>query len=247
VTPLLFPSIGWRGMFFVGVLPAVVAFLMRRMLPEPEIFTERVRNRRSGFPLWTLFRDRQTAKASLGMFILCSVQNFGFYGLMIWLPTHLSTSFGYSITKSSIWTAATALGMVAGIWLFGECADRIGRRPAFFIYQAGAFVMAIVYSQLASPTALLIGGAVLGMFVNGMLGGYGALMSELYPTEARSTAQNVLFNSGRFVGGFGPLVIAFIATQYSFAVAIGCLSVIYLIDLVATALLIPERKGEALE
>ena len=131
--------------------------------------------------------------------------------------------------------------------MFAELADRIGRRPTFFIYQIGAFVMAIVYSQITSEFTLLVGGAVLGLFVNGMLGGYGTLMSELYPTEARSTAQNVLFNSGRFVGGFGPLVIAFLATQYSFGVAIGCLSIIYLIDLAATAFLIPERKGAALD
>ena len=43
----------------------------------------------------------------------------------------------------------------------------------------------------------------MGFFVNGMLGGYGALISELYPTAARATAQNVLFNIGRAVGGFG--------------------------------------------
>lgn len=44
------------------------------------------------------------------------------------------------------------------------------------------------------------------MFVNGMMGGYGALMAEAYPTEARATAQNVLFNLGRAVGGFGRLL-----------------------------------------
>jgi MFS family permease len=247
VTPLLFPTIGWRGMFFVGILPAMVAFIMRRVLPEPQIFQERVGKRRSGLPLLTLFKDAATARTSIGMVILCAVQNFGFYGLMIWLPTYLSTSFGFSVTKSSIWTAVTALGMIVGIWVFGEVADRIGRRPAFFIYQIGAAVMAVVYSQLTSEYSLLVGGAVLGMFVNGMLGGYGTLMAELYPTEARSTAQNVLFNTGRFIGGFGPLVIAFLATQYSFAVAIACLSIAYLLDLAATALLIQERRGAALD
>jgi hypothetical protein len=71
-------------------------------------------------------------------------------------------------------------------------------------------------------------------------------MSELYPTAARATAQNVLFNLGRAVGGFGPLVIGFLAGQYSFSVAIALLAIIYLVDLGATAILIPERKGAAL-
>ena len=71
--------------------------------------------------------------------------------------------------------------------------------------------MVLVYSQLTSPIALLIGGAIMGIFVNGMLGGYGALLSELYPTEARATAENVIFNLGRGVGGFGPFVVATVA------------------------------------
>jgi MFS family permease len=105
----------------------------------------------------------------------------------------------------------------------------------------------IVYAQLSDPTALLLGGFVMGIFVNGMLGGYGALMSELYPTAARATAQNVLFNLGRGVGGFGPIVIGTLAARYGFPAAIALLSTIYAVDLVATALLIPERKGVALE
>jgi MFS family permease len=159
-----------------------------------------------------LVKDAATSKISLGMFVLCSVQNFGYYGLMIWLPSYLSTRFGYSLTQSALWTAVTVLGMAAGIWVFGQFADRIGRRPALFTFQAGAFIMVLVYSQLTDATALLIGGAVMGVFVNGMLGGYGALLSELYPTQARATAENVIFNLGRGVGGFSPYVVGTLAS-----------------------------------
>jgi len=87
----------------------------------------------------------------------------------------------------------------------------------------------------------------MGMFVNGMLGGYGALLSEFYPTEARATAENVLFNLGRGVGGFGPYVVGALAATYSFTVAIALLATIYLVDIVTTVFLIPERKGVPLE
>jgi MFS family permease len=175
------------------------------------------------------------------------VQNFGYYGLMIWLPSYLSTRFGYTLTQSALWTAVTVLGMACGIWIFGQFADRVGRRPAFFTFQAGAFIMVLVYSQLTDATALLIGGAIMGVFVNGMLGGYGALLSELYPTEARATAANVLFNLGRGIGGFGPFVIGLLAASYSFTIAIALLATIYLLDILATAFLIPERKGVPLD
>jgi MFS family permease len=136
--------------------------------------------------------------------------------------------------------------MGIGIYAFGQIADRIGRRPAFLTYMFGAAVMVVVYSRLTDPGALLVGGAVMGFFVNGMLGGYGALMSELYPTVARATAQNVLFNIGRAIGGFGPVVVATLATRYGFDTAIALLAVIYLLDMAVMWLLIPERRGSAL-
>lgn len=246
LTPLLLPLIGWRGMFAVGLLPAVVSFAVRRRVEEPVLFTKR-RSVSRNFPLRRLFDDARTARASLGVVILCSVQNFGYYGLMIWLPSYLSKTFDYSLTKSGIWTAVTVLGMALGIWLFGIAADRFGRKPAFLAYQIGAVVMVFVYSNLTTPFALLIGGAVMGVFVNGMIGGYGALISELYPTEARATAQNVLFNIGRAVGGFGPVAVGALAARYSFAAALALLASIYLLDIVATLFLIPERRGAELQ
>lgn len=253
LTPLLLPLIGWRGMFAIGLLPAVVSFAVRRRVEEPELFLAHARRMaaaaRAERPraLRMLVADARTARASLGVAVLCSVQNFGYYGLMIWLPAYLSKSFGYSLTKSGLWTAATVAGMALGIWLFGVAADRLGRRPAFLFYQAGAVVMVFVYAQLSTPFALLIGGAAMGVFVNGMIGGYGALISELYPTAARATAQNVLFNIGRAVGGFGPLAVGALAARYSFTAALGMLAAIYVLDILATLLLIPERRGAALE
>jgi len=93
---------------------------------------------------------------------------------------------------------------------------------------------------------LLLGGAVMGFFVNGMLGGYGALISELFPTAARATAENVLFNIGRAVGGLGPVVVGALAAAYSFELAIATLAALYALDILAMLLLIPERRGAEL-
>ncbi|HTZ76927.1 MAG TPA: MFS transporter [Stellaceae bacterium] len=247
LTPILLPLIGWRGVFAVGVLPAAVSFFVRRAVGEPAIFTAHSRARRAGFPVALLVKDWATAKISFAMFILCSVQNFGYFGVMIWLPNYLAGRFHYTLTKSALWVAVTIIGMGLGIWVFGQLADRLGRRPVFLAFQAGAMVSVVVYSQLTGEMALLLGGAIMGFFVNGMLGGYGALLSELYPTEARATAENVLFNLGRAVGGFGPVVIAMLGAAYSFSTAIALLAVIYALDFIVTAFLIPERRGVALD
>jgi MFS family permease len=246
VTPLLLPVIGWRGMFVLGIFPALAAYFIRRWLNEPQLFVQKSHDHPKEFKLGLLVKDAATSKLSLGMVILCSVQNFGYYGVMIWLPSYLSGRFGFALTQSAIWTAVTIGGMVVGIFLFGHVADRIGRRPAFLTYMFGAAIMVVVYSQLTDPLQLLVGGAVMGFFVNGMLGGYGALISELYPTAARATAQNVLFNIGRAIGGFGPVAVGAIAGVYGFSTAIAMLAALYVLDIVALWLLIPERRGAAL-
>ena len=251
LTPVLLPHIGWRGMFVVGIFPAFVAWYLRVRLHEPEIFSRKQTelsaqkiSKLESFKL--LVKDKATTKVSLGIVVLTSVQNFGYYGIMIWMPNFLSKQLGFSLTKSGLWTAVTVCGMMAGIWIFGRLADRVGRKPSFLLFQLGAVISIITYSQLTDPTAMLVAGAFLGMFVNGMMGGYGALMAEAYPTEARATAQNVLFNLGRAVGGFGPVVVGAIVSAYSFSIAIAFLAVIYVIDMVATVFLVPELKGKEL-
>ncbi|OOF83791.1 MFS transporter [Rodentibacter ratti] len=252
LTPALLPYIGWRGMFILGIFPAFVAWYLRARLHEPEIFTQKQTalsaqktSKLESFKL--LVKDKATAKVSLGVVVLTSVQNFGYYGIMIWMPNFLSKQLGFSLTKSGIWTAVTVCGMMLGIWIFGRLADKIGRKPSFLLFQLGAVISIVAYSQLTDPTIMLIAGAFLGMFVNGMMGGYGALMAEAYPTEARATAQNVLFNLGRAVGGFGPVVVGAIVSAYSFSLAIAFLAIIYVIDMVATIFLVPELKGKALQ
>lgn len=246
ITPMLLPVIGWRGMFLVGLLPALVAFIVRRTLHEPEIFVKKhAAKKENSFRL--LVKDGKTCRTTLGIAILCSVQNFGYYGLMIWMPSYLAKSLGFSLTKSGLWAATTVLGMAFGIWTFGQLADRVGRKPIFVLFQIAAAVMVFVYSRVTDPHMLLWVGAIMGMAVNGMMAGIPALMSEVYPTAARATAQNVLFNIGRAIGAPGPLMVGALAAKYSFNVAIALLASIFVLDILATVFLIPELKGKALE
>ena len=245
LTPLLLPYIGWRGMFVVGVIPALLAFGIRRFVGEPALFLD-AQKKQPINPYSVLFADREATAAPIGIAIMTSVQNFGYYATMIWLPSYLSTQLGFSLTQSSLWISATVLGGAVGMLIFGFMADRVGRKPLFVAFQIGAAIMALVFPNVTQPNLLLLVAGISGIFLSGMIGGYGALIAESYPTQGRSTAQNVLFNFGRGVGGFGPLVIGLLATQYSLATALSFLVVIWIVDVFATVFLIKERKGEPL-
>jgi MFS family permease len=123
VSAILLPLVGWRGLFLVGIAPAIFAFTVRRGVHEPALFEEHKDGARRTFPVRLLVKDAATTKTSIGIAILTSVQNFGYYGLIIWLPTYLSTEFGYSLTQTGAWTAVTVVGMVIGIMVFGVLAD----------------------------------------------------------------------------------------------------------------------------
>ncbi len=247
--PLLLPVIGWRGMFMLGIFPAVAAYFIRSTLHEPEVFVKKSHDHPSESALHLLVdsaRNHQAQHRHDHPHLGAELRLLRRHDLA---ASYLSSRFGFALTQSAVWTIVTIAGMAVGIFMFGPY--RRSHRPAstFLTYMIGAAVMVVVYSRLTDPMYLLVAGAVMGFFVNGMLGGYGALMSELYPTAARATAQNVLFNVGRAVGGFGPVVVGAVATMYSFETAIGLLAALYCLDILALWFLIPEtaRRSAFLE
>ncbi|WP_395405789.1 MFS transporter (plasmid) [Arthrobacter sp. UC242_113] len=243
-------AFGWRGLFIIGVLPAVIAIVMRKRLHESPKFLEAAAEQTeqpsalSRFK--ALFSNAYFVRVSLAMIILCAVQNFGYYSIITWLPRYLSKELGFNLTNSSLWTAVTIAGMLFGLFVFGQLADRFGRRPAFWTFQTGAAVSLLVYSQLTDPTMLLFGGFVMGVFANGALGGYGALLAELYPTWIRGTAQNGLYNIGRAIGGLAPVTIAWIASNHGFGFALTILPCIYVLAFF-TMFAIPDKRGAELD
>ena len=86
----------------------------------------------------------------------------------------------------------------------------------------------------------------MGFSVNHMAG-VGALLSEAYPTTARATAQNLLFNLGRAIGAPGPLVVGALVSRFSFRAAVALLASVFLVEIIAAVFLIPELKGKPLE
>ena len=199
------------------------------------------------FPLAHLFASPKKTVTTFALTVMTSIQNFGYYGIMVWLPTILMKQHNLSLNKTTGWMVVTIIGMMLGISIFGYFADRVGRRPMYIIFYFCSAASILVYSNISDPIYLLFGGAIMGFFCNGMMAGYGALISENYTTAARSTAQNFIFNTGRAVGGFAPVVIGTLAAQFTLTGALALLAIIYIAGAINVFFLVRETKGSQLQ
>ena len=263
---VVLPDYGWRGLFLVGVLPALLAAWARHGIKEPPMWVKRKEMKKAlqarkdagekltaeeeeqlteakKFPLAHLFADNKTTITTIALTIMTSVQNFGYYGIMVWLPMILLKEHGLTTKSMSGWMIVTVIGMIAGIFVFGWLCDRLGRKKPYLLFYVCAAAMVYIYVNLGTPIALLFGGAFLGFFCNGMMAGYGTLLSENYTTDARSTAQNFIFNTGRAVGGFAPVIIGTIAQTNGFNTAFVLLSAVYLAAAVNVLFFVKDTKG----
>lgn len=241
------PNWGWQGVFCVGILPAVFVAWARKNLQDPPIWQKLKQSNRNRVMVKKLFANRRITLTTVGLTIATSVQNFGFYGIMSWMPTMIANELGEKFKDTTLWTLSTTIGMAMGIVIFGWLCDKIGRRPAYLSFLMIAAVAIWIYFQQRDIAVLIVFGAILGFFVNGMMGGFGALLAENYPTDARSTAENIIFNIGRAVAGFAPMIIGYVSLTYSLSYILGLLSGIYILSALAFLFLIPESKDKELE
>lgn len=263
---VVLPDYGWRGLFLVGVIPALLAAWARHGIKEPPMWVKRKEMKKKlaarkergetltaeeeeqleeakKFPLAHLFASPSKTVTTLSLTVMTSVQNFGYYGIMVWLPMILLKEHGLTTKSMSGWMIVTVIGMIAGIYVFGYLCDRLGRKVPYLIFYICAAAMVYIYVNLGTPVALLFGGAFLGFFCNGMMAGYGTLLSENYTTDARSTAQNFIFNTGRAVGGFAPAIIGALAQSHGFSAAFALLSCVYVAAAVNVLFFIKDTKG----
>jgi MFS family permease len=232
---LIIPAFGWRGLFIFGLIPVVLAFLVRRHLPETNEWEKMKKssdNENGKTSIKRLFETKRTTYISIALTLMSTVQVAGYYGLMNWLPSIFQKKLGLSVSGSSLWMISTIIGMCLGMLLFGQIMDRLGAKLSFGIFLLASACAVYLYVFATNQITLLLGAAIVGFFANGMNAGYGALISSFYPTEIRSTANNVIFNLGRGIGGFSPIVIGFLLDNYSISAAMIFLSILYLISLV---------------
>lgn len=229
----IIPAYGWNTLFLFGVVPVVLTYFVRRHVKESDEFLaahKKAEETSEKISFGRLFETPRLALQTLGLMLMTIVQIAGYFGLMNWLPSIVQKKQGLSVSGSSYWMIATIIGMSIGMMVFGTIMDKIGPRWAFGIFLLGSAVVVFAIVNVTSYCAMLLAGALTGFFSNGMFGGYGAVISQLYPTEIRSTANNLIMNTGRAIGGFSSVIIGALMDHYNLYVVMGFLSALYIIS-----------------
>lgn len=236
----IIPTLGWEMLYVIGVLPIFMVLYIRRDLKEPEAFHDNQKEQKSS-RLADLFTTKELTLQTIGLSIMVTVQIAGYFGLMNWLPSIMQQRLNLSVSGSSLWMVCTILGMSLGMLTFGTIMDKIGPQIAFAIFLLFSSVSVYLLILATNKFTLVAAAMIVGYFINGMYGGYGAIISSLYPTTIRATANNFIMNLGRAIGGFSSILIGFLIDHYSLTAVMLFLTIIYLISL-AVVLLLPGMR-----
>ena len=255
---LMLSGYGWRVLFVIGILPAVVAFFVRLWVRESGQWLH-VRSGKSieKSAWWAAFLELFTGPLLRPTCVgagLAFVAVFGLWGATNWTPTlirSLPDLQGLDPTATTAYVSyaimALNLGAIVGYLSFGPLADRFGRKPVFALMCAGSLVLLPVTFLIphAYPH-ILIALPVLGFFNNGIFSGFPIYLPELFPTRVRATGAGFCFNAGRAVAAFAPFLTGYlVGTLGSFGRAATAVALIYLIGLVILPFA-PETKGQPL-
>ncbi|MFG1287844.1 MFS transporter [Xanthobacter versatilis] len=250
VAAVLLPVIGWRGVFFFGIAPALLAFWIRRHTPEPEIWKQQT-HRLSLMETLRMLCGEHGRSTAVG-FAFTAAAMCGYWGLFTWIPTWLATPVanggpGLDLVKSTTWIVVMQVGAALGFISFGYVADSLGRKVAFVTYFVLSALAVPVYTMISTPTMLLLFGPVVAFFGTGFYSGFAPTFAELFPTNVRATAQGFIYNAGRAVSALAPAAVGLLASSYGLSGALAFTAGFFLLAGLIVLIFLPETKGAKLQ
>ena len=248
----------WRVMFFLGLVPAVVAVLIRRRVKEPEKWTETVASERARpsrrLTLAELFGPGTRRDTVVGS-LLAFAAVFGLWGAANWTPAlvrelvqprgleadAVARLVSYAVMMLNV-------GAIVGYLVFPSVAEHLGRRGAFFLFLSGSAVgLPLTFWVPKSYSAVLLLLPVLGFFNNGVFSGFPIYLPELFPTRMRATGAGFCFNFGRVLAASGPFLTGYLVARLgSYAHAASSVALIYLLG-IGVVWFARETKGQRIE
>lgn len=244
----IIPDHGWRMLFYVAIVPVLIAVLMHFLVPEPHAWYHS-RNDLNGqntntqeSALKRIFADPRNRKMFILWALTAGFLQFGYYGVNNWMPSYLESELGMKFKEMTAYMVGTYSAMILGKVLAGFMADKLGRR---FTYAFGAIGTAIFLPLIVfynSPDNILFLLIAFGFLYGIPYGVNATYMTESFPTHIRGSATGGAYNVGRLGAAIAPATIGFLASGGSIGLGFLVMGAAYLICGVIPALLIKEKQ-----
>ncbi|RDI19566.1 SHS family lactate transporter-like MFS transporter [Pseudacidovorax intermedius] len=217
---LFYSHIGWRGMFFVGILPALLVIYVRSHVPESPAWKQMASQPRPS----RLAGLRQQWKLALYAVVLMTAFNFFSHGTQDLYPTFLRVQHGFDAHTVSLVTIVLNIGAIVGGLACGTLSERIGRR--WTIFGAALFALPVLplWAYSHSAAALAAGAFLMQLSVQGAWGVIPVHLNEISPPALRATFPGLVYQLGNLLASVNATMQASLATSrgndYAFAMAV---------------------------
>jgi SHS family lactate transporter-like MFS transporter len=236
---IVFPRWGWRPMFFIGGLPALLALYVRSQVTESEVWQKTRHESWSGLGKGIL----QNTKLFFYLVLLMAMMNFVSHGTQDLYPTFLQRDWGFTPQKRAALTALSMVGALTGGTLMGMFSDRIGRRRTIVLMLIAALLVIPLWAFAPSLPLLIVGAFAMQFMVQGAWGVIPAHITELSPDSVRGFLPGFAYQCGVLIAGTVAYLEALFASHMTYAKAMaGTAATVFTIAAIV-AILGPEKKG----
>jgi SHS family lactate transporter-like MFS transporter len=250
---LLYNSIGWRGLLWMGVLPALAIVYIRIFVKEPAVWIEnrrlqRTQKREVRAPLFSIFKRQVLGNTLTACWMMASAFVVG-YSVGGMFPSYLQKDLGFSPGLVALPVMLSSLMFFLSAAFWGWYADRFGRRGAIILTAILTIPVAPLYLLTSNYTMIVVFFALQGCFGGGgMHVQYPHYLAERFPTEVRATASGFCYHQGAIFGGLVGPVLAYFATSWHLGFAIPMLvgTTVSAACLVVAMFFSPETRGTEL-
>lgn len=210
---VVFPIFGWRGLFVVGALPALLVIFIRARVPESPVW-QRQRGKMKRTPINLGQLIKQHGRLFLYAVLLMTAFNYMSHGTQDLYPTFLEKERGFGVSQKAQITIIYAVGAICGGTVIGFLSQRWGRRRSI-ILAAVCGIFLIPAWVFAPGTALLIvGGFLMQFMVQGAWGVVPVHLNELSPADFRGTFPGLAYQLGNFAAAYAAQQQAWLAEHF---------------------------------
>jgi MFS transporter, SHS family, lactate transporter len=247
---LLFADFGWRGLLWIGILPAFAVIYVRFFVKEPEVWAENKRQQTAQktevhLPLFTIFKRKYLWNTLTGCAWMASAFCV-YYSIWALFPTYLQRELHWTPKDVFVPVFVANLVVFGGNALWGYVSDKWGRRPGIYIPAIIGIFVTPLYLFTRDPVWVVGGFILQGFFLGSIYGQNPSYLCERFPTEVRATASGFVYHQGAIFGGFVAPLLSYFANEMKMGYAMPMMisTMLFSVLVVIFVLLGPETRGK---